>query len=91
MVDEERAPDATVSLAEFARITEALTARGVTANCPACASAGLQVVGYAVQPVQEHPTEGGDRVGTSFPTVVLVCPTCGYTRAHSLVALGLEA
>lgn len=81
--------DATVSAEDFQEIVEALTERGVKPDCPACEVAGLHIVGYAVHPVQEDPTAGGDVVETSFPTVVLVCPNCGYTRNHSLVILGL--
>lgn len=85
-----RASDATVSMEDFARIKAALIERGVKPECPACEGAGLHIVGYAVHPIQEEPTVGGDVVRTNFPTVVLVCPVCGYTRAHSLVTLGLD-
>ncbi len=70
-------------------IFRALKAKNAVPACPRCKGAGHDVVGYALQPVQDNPRPTHESP-PSLPTVLVVCVTCGCITKHVLSSLGIQ-
>jgi len=70
-------------------IFRALKAKEAVPPCPRCKGTGHDIVGYALQPVQDTPRMTHDPV-PSVPTVMVVCVTCGCVTYHVLSSLGIQ-
>lgn len=59
-------------------------------TCPICATNGWVISDHVVQPVTHSPVGRMQlTTGPAYPAVLLICKTCGYTRAFNAVMMGL--
>ena len=81
--------DGRLSAADKNKVTAWLNEKGVNHSCPVCGENEWIVGDHLLTGVLHFPDGGMSLGGAAYPTVILVCSNCAYTRHFMAGPIGL--